>query len=67
MSVRGAGSSFGGWQALHLAVEQPQLVAGLVLVAPALDITEQFWQGLGPERQAQAQETVRAWCETFLV
>jgi pimeloyl-ACP methyl ester carboxylesterase len=54
-----AGSSFGGWQALHLAAEQPQLVAGLVLVAPALDITQQFWQGLSPQQQEQAQVMVR--------
>jgi hypothetical protein len=29
-----------------------------VLVAPALDITEQFWQGLSQEQQQQAQQTV---------
>lgn len=53
------GSSFGGWQALHLAVEQPQQVAGLVLVAPALDITQQFWRALSEEQQQQAQQTGR--------
>lgn len=53
-----AGSSFGGWQALHLAVNHPKEVAGLVLIAPALDITEQYWSKLTLERQRAARQTV---------
>ncbi|KAF8062012.1 Abhd10 [Scenedesmus sp. PABB004] len=49
------GSSFGGWQALLLAAERPRDVAGVVLVAPAADITASFWEALGPEGQAAAR------------
>eukprot|EP00775_Hariotina_reticulata_P002605 gene2605-2907_t len=53
------GSSFGGWQALHLAEQQPDEVAGLILIAPALDFTARFWQGLSPEEQAAAAQQGR--------
>lgn len=50
------GSSLGGWLGLQLAVDMPQLVDGLLLVAPALDFTQrQIWARLSPEQQAAAQ------------
>jgi pimeloyl-ACP methyl ester carboxylesterase len=49
-----AGSSLGGWLALHLALAQLDKVAGLVLIAPALDFTEGMWAVLNPQQQADA-------------
>lgn len=48
------GSSLGGWLALHLAQRHPERVAGLLLIAPALDFTRRLWASLGAERQAAA-------------
>src|SRR5262249_1047367 len=51
----GGGSSMGGWMALLLARElaakaQGASLAGLVLIAPAPDFTEELmWQGFSPE------------------
>ncbi len=60
------GSSMGGWMALLLAREiarrpgAPSL-AGLVLIAPAPDFTEQLmWNGLSPEIQKEI-ETKGVW------
>ena len=53
------GSSLGGWLALHLALRHPQEVAGLLLLAPALDFTERLWGGLSPQQQAAAQQEGR--------
>lgn len=50
------GSSFGGWQALHIAVERPEQVAGLVLIAPALDFTSRLWKSYTPEQQQHYQQ-----------
>ncbi|HEY0275613.1 MAG TPA: alpha/beta fold hydrolase, partial [Paenirhodobacter sp.] len=50
------GSSMGGWLALLIARDHPDLVAGLVTIAAAPDFTEDgFWAGFSPEqRQMQA-------------
>ena len=52
------GSSMGGWIALLLALARPQRLAGLVLVNPAPDFTEDLmWPGLADhERQAILRE-----------
>lgn len=50
-----AGSSLGGWLALQLAIDHPAEVAGLLLIAPALDFTQRMWQGLTPQQQEVAQ------------
>ncbi|NJC40989.1 hypothetical protein GGQ87_001247 [Brevundimonas alba] len=52
------GSSMGGWVALLLALAQPDRLAGLVLVNPAPDFTEDLmWPGLADhERQAILRE-----------
>jgi pimeloyl-ACP methyl ester carboxylesterase len=56
------GSSMGGWMALLLAREIakregcPASLAGLVLIAPAPDFTEQLmWNGFSPEVQEEIQ------------
>jgi pimeloyl-ACP methyl ester carboxylesterase len=61
------GSSMGGWMALLLARELARRsgsrasLAGLVLIAPAPDFTEELmWKGLSPEAR-QAIETDGVW------
>ncbi|HEY5126664.1 MAG TPA: alpha/beta hydrolase, partial [Bradyrhizobium sp.] len=61
------GSSMGGWMALLLAREiarrpgSPASLAGLVLIAPAPDFTEQLmWNGFSPEVQKEI-ETKGVW------
>src|SRR5450756_1067996 len=61
------GSSMGGWMALLLAREiarraaSPASLAGLVLIAPAPDFTEQLmWNGFAPEVQKEI-ETKGVW------
>jgi len=57
------GSSMGGWMALLLARElmkQPRdaTLAGVVLIAPAPDFTEELmWKGFSPEIRKQIEET----------
>ncbi|WP_407157307.1 alpha/beta hydrolase [Bradyrhizobium sp. STM 3557] len=57
------GSSMGGWMALLLAREllrQPRAgtLAGLVLIAPAPDFTEELmWKGFSPEIRKQIEDT----------
>jgi pimeloyl-ACP methyl ester carboxylesterase len=57
------GSSMGGWLALLLVRElarrgQPGAVAGLVLIAPAVDFTEELmWKRFPPEIRRQIEET----------
>ncbi len=47
------GSSMGGWLATLAALARPERVAGLVLVAPALDFTERLMRpGLPPQALA---------------
>lgn len=53
------GSSMGGWIALLAALARPDRVKGLVLVAPAPDFTEGFWNGLTPAAQAYLRKTGR--------
>jgi pimeloyl-ACP methyl ester carboxylesterase len=36
------GSSFGGWLSLMAALDRPEKVAGLLLIAPAVDMTERL-------------------------
>jgi pimeloyl-ACP methyl ester carboxylesterase len=46
------GSSMGAWIALLAGLQRPNRVAGLVLLAGAVDFTEALlWPRLGPERQ----------------
>lgn len=53
------GSSMGGWIALNLALERPERVAGLLLIAPAPDFTARLELGLGEDaRRAIQQEGV---------
>ena len=52
------GSSMGGWIALLIARDRPDLVAGLVTIAAAPDFTEDgYWASFGPA-QRTALETV---------
>jgi len=58
------GSSMGGWLALLLTREvaqrqdRPARIAGLVLVAPAVDFTEELmWKRSSPEVKRQIEET----------
>ncbi len=46
------GSSFGGWLSLMAALDRPQKVAALVLIAPATDMTERLmWDNFSPKAQ----------------
>lgn len=50
------GSSMGAWIALHLSLRRKDRVAALVLIAPAVDMTEALIApGLSPERRAQLE------------
>lgn len=51
------GSSMGGWLALLLARARPERVAGLVLLAPATDMTEKLmWEEMGAAGRQQLLE-----------
>ncbi len=51
------GSSMGGWIALLCAKARPELVEGLVLIAPAPDFTERLlWQRFSAEQRRLLQE-----------
>lgn len=52
------GSSMGGWLALLVARERRERVAGLILIAPAPDFTENLmWRSFDRDVQAQIMET----------
>ncbi len=54
------GSSMGGWIASLAAVARPQRIAGLVLIAPALDFTETLlWPSLPDAARAELESTGR--------
>ena len=50
------GSSIGGWIALLLALARPARVAGLLLVAPAPDMTRRLRETLPPQARAALRE-----------
>jgi pimeloyl-ACP methyl ester carboxylesterase len=51
------GSSMGGWLALLAALARPERVAGLLLIAPAPDFTEDLmWKEMAPNVQAEIME-----------
>ncbi|GAA0541658.1 hypothetical protein FHS83_000168 [Rhizomicrobium palustre] len=51
------GSSMGGWISTLLAHARPERVAGMLLIAPAPDFTEDLiWSRMPPEVQAVVQE-----------
>ncbi len=46
------GSSMGGWIAMLIALKYPDLVAGMILIAPAPDFTEALmWQNMDQEER----------------
>jgi pimeloyl-ACP methyl ester carboxylesterase len=49
------GSSMGGWIATLAALARPERIAGLVLLAPAADMTERL---IGPELSEEARATL---------
>jgi pimeloyl-ACP methyl ester carboxylesterase len=54
------GSSMGGWIALLAARARPSRIKGLILVAPAADMTERLmWASFPPEARASILETGR--------
>jgi alpha-beta hydrolase superfamily lysophospholipase len=51
------GSSMGGWIALLVALARPERIAGLVLIAPATDFTEDLiWAQASPEIRREILE-----------
>lgn len=55
------GSSMGGWIALLAALVRPQRVAGMVLIAPAADFTEDLIWAQLPEQARREIETEGEW------
>ena len=52
------GSSLGGWLSLLVAIARPERVAGVVLIAPAPDFTQELiWDKLDPDRRAEVIRT----------
>lgn len=51
------GSSIGAWIALKAAASRRESVQGVVLLAPAVDITEVWWDGLSPDDRADAKRS----------
>lgn len=55
-----AGSSMGGWLALLAAKARPQAVKGLILIAPAADMTERLmWAGFSQDVRDEVLRTGR--------
>lgn len=51
------GSSMGGWIAMLLALRHPEKIAGMVLIAPAPDFTENLmWAGMDASARAKLTE-----------
>lgn len=51
------GSSMGGWISMMLAIEHPERVAGLLLLAPAPNFTERLmWDGFSDETKRLCKE-----------
>ena len=51
------GSSFGGWLSLMAALDRPEKVAALVLIAPAVDMTERLmWNRFSDDARAVLME-----------
>lgn len=51
------GSSFGGWLSLMAALDRPEKVAALVLIAPAVDMTERLmWNRFSDEARTVLME-----------
>lgn len=53
------GSSMGAWIALHLALEQPQKVSGILGIAAAPDFTVDLWNGLSLAQREELQNNNR--------
>lgn len=54
------GSSMGGWLALLVARARPERIKGMILIAPAADMTERLmWAGLSDDVRRQLEETGR--------
>ncbi|GAB4813341.1 hypothetical protein N2152v2_000387 [Parachlorella kessleri] len=51
------GSSLGAWLALHAALARPQAVQGLLLVAPAVDISQHWAQVASPASAAGCEQS----------
>jgi pimeloyl-ACP methyl ester carboxylesterase len=49
------GSSMGAWIAFLAAAQRPRRIAGLLLIAPAIDFTESMWTNLPPEAKQQIE------------
>jgi len=51
------GSSFGGWLSLLAALDRADRIAGLVLIAPAVDMTERLmWDRFSPKARAKLEK-----------
>jgi len=49
------GSSIGAWIALKAAASRREAIKGVVLLAPAVDVTEVWWDAMSPDEQRAAR------------